>query len=795
MNQEIVEKIIPQSMEEVMHGSMMPFAEYVILERALPRVEDGLKPVQRRILYTMQQLDLTPDKPYRKSARIVGDTLGKYHPHGDTSVYDAMVRMAQPFSIRMPLVDGQGNFGSVDGDPAAALRYTEARLTPLAMELLRDVEKKTVPFRLNFDDTNWEPDMLPGRFPNLLVNGATGIAVGLATNIPPHNLGESIDAVIAMIREPEIALAELLNIIKGPDFPTGGYLLGAEELEKAYETGRGKVIIRAKAHTEQLKNGKTLIVITEFPYMVNKAAALEKILKLSEEKKQLFAGIVDIRDESDREGMRAVIELRKDTDAEKILNYLYKYSDLQVSFGINMVAIADSKPRQMGLRELLQRYIDHQKRVVTARTQFDLDKAEKRAHILEGLMIALDHLDEVIALIRASATPAVAKEGLMSRFGLTAEQAQAILDLRLQRLTGLEMNALRKEYAELLKLIEELRSILASEKKLLKVIERELLEVRHKHADKRRTEILRESHEITVDESELVVVEEAIICVSDNAIKRLPVRVFKANQEELPPGMLIETRTDRRLQLFTNRGAMFNINVSDIQECKAKDRGITLAGLLAGWQDGEKVLRIYDLDDAKGELLFFSKGGLAKRTEKSEFLTRYKRIAAYPDSDELVDVLPCNMGENVLLITRLGMSIRFPVGDVPTQGRSAKGVKAIQLSPGDSVLLATQTPEEGEIFVLSDRGYGKRSLIFDYDIQGRGGKGLKTLDFKKNGSNGYELVSAFHVTDPKDIMIRQKMGDETKLNTDEVLIEARNSKGSPLVMVMLDNTVSEVVAP
>ena len=795
MSQEIVEKIIPQSMEEVMHSSMMPFAEYVILERALPRVEDGLKPVQRRILYTMHQLGLTPDMPHRKSARIVGDTLGKYHPHGDTSVYDALVRMAQPFSIRMPLIDGQGNFGSVDGDPAAALRYTEARMTPLAIELLRDVEKNTVPFRLNFDDSDWEPDMLPGRFPNLLVNGATGIAVGLATNIPPHNLGETIDAAIALMNDPQISLSKLMEYVKGPDFPTGGYLLGAEDLHKAYETGRGRVIIRAKAHIEPQKNGKKLIVVTEFPYMVNKAAALEKILKLGEEKKQLFAGISDIRDESDREGMRAVIEIKKDADAEKILTYLYKYSDLQVSFSLNMVAIADSKPRQMGLKEMLERYIQHQKNVVTRRTQFDLDKAEKRAHILEGLMIALDHLDEVIALIRASKTPAEAKAGLVAKFGLTPEQAQAILDLRLQRLTGLEMNALREEYANLLKLLEELRSILASEKKLLKVIGRELLEIKKKHADARRTEILYESHEIQVDESELTVVEDAIICVSDAAIRRLPVRVSKANQEEPPDGMLFETKTNRRIQLFTNFGVMYTLTVSDIPESKPKDRGTTLAGLFAGWQDGERVLSMFELDgaDENTELVFYTKSGMIKRTTVPEFVTRNRRFAAYPAPEgELIGVCALKRDENVLLVTKLGMSIRFSPSDVPVQGRGARGVKAIALMNGDAVLTAAQTPDEGEVFVLSDRGYGKRSLIFDYEIQGRGGKGLKTFDFKKNGSNGYEIVSAFHVTVPKDIVISQKHGDETRLNTDEVLIEARNSKASPVVMVMLDNVVVNV---
>ena len=450
------EKIIERSMDEVMHSSMMPYAEHVILERALPRVEDGLKPVQRRILYTMMELGLSPDKPYRKSARIVGDCLGKYHPHGDSSVYDAMVRMAQGFNMSMPLIDGHGNFGSIDGDSAAAMRYTEARMMPLALELLRDIDKDTVSFNLNFDDTLKEPDLLPGRFPNLLVNGASGIAVGLATNIPPHNLGEATDAVLAQLEDPDVTVEELMKLMPCPDFPTGGYILDSDEIKTAYETGRGKLTMRAKTHIEEQKNGRKLIVITEIPYQVNKARLLEEILHITQEKKTLFAAVSDIRDESDRLGMRAVVEVKKEGDAEKILGYLYKYSDLQATFGVNMVAIADGKPRQLGLKELISCYIGHQENVVTRRTEFELENAKRREHVLLGLMAAIDNLDEVIKIIRASKTPKIARDALMERFSLSEIQAQAILDLRLQRLTNLEMLSIEKEYKEILRQIKTL---------------------------------------------------------------------------------------------------------------------------------------------------------------------------------------------------------------------------------------------------------------------------------------------------------------------------------------------------
>ena len=498
------EEIIQKSMEDVMHDSMMPYSEHVILERALPRVEDGLKPVQRRILFTMHELGNTPDKPHRKCARIVGDCLGKYHPHGDSSVYDALARMAQSFVMRTPLVDGHGNFGSIDGDSPAAMRYTEARMTEQALVLLRDLDKDTVSFHLNFDDSLKEPDVLPGRFPNLLVNGASGIAVGLATNIPPHNMGEVIDGAIAQIDNPDITTPELMQYIKAPDFPTGGILAGDGELLQAYETGRGKLQVRARVHIEDGSAGRKLIVIDEIPYQVNKAAMLEKILRLSEEKKNLLSGIYDIRDESDRMGMRAVIEVRRESNPQQVLNVLYKYSDLQVTFGVNMVAIAGGKPVQMGVKQMLGYYIAHQKDVVTRRTKYDLQQAEARAHILEGLIVAVDNLNEVIRLIRGSKTPKEAREKLMERFALTEIQAQAILDMRLQRLTNLEILALRKEYEELEKRIATLKGILASEKKLMNVIKKELKEIRDAYADPRRTQIVDSFEQIVIEEEKPV---------------------------------------------------------------------------------------------------------------------------------------------------------------------------------------------------------------------------------------------------------------------------------------------------
>ena len=782
------ETILDRSMDDVLHNSMLPYAEHVILERALPRVEDGLKPVQRRILYTMLELSLTPDKPHRKSARIVGDALGKYHPHGDSSVYDAMVRMAQPFNMRATLVDGHGNFGSVDGDSAAAMRYTEAKMTPLAMELLRDLEKDTVEFALNFDDTLHEPQVLPGRFPNLLVNGASGIAVGLATNIPPHNLGEAIDAVVAQIDDPEITLDGLMRHLPYPDFPTGGLLIASDEIREAYATGRGKLTMRAMTHFETAKNGKTLIVITELPYQVNKAALLEKILAVTQEKKVMFAGVADIRDESDREGMRAVIELKKDTDAEQTLQYLFKYSDLQCTFGVNMVAIANGKPQQMGLKEIISHYILHQKEVVTRRTKYELENAKKREHILAGLMIAIDNLDAVIALIRASKTVKAAREGLMERFKLTEVQAQAILDLRLQRLTNLELLTIEKEYKEILALIDRLTAILASEKKLMALIKMELTEIKTKYADPRRTQLIEGKTEIQVDTAALKVVDDVIITIYDGLRARRTLAKNSAANGDEAPLFTINTRTDRNIRLFTDKGACLLLAVEALAEGKAGSRPNNLAALLP-FEENEHIVAAYEEND-EGLMYFVSAQGYVKCTPAAQYNTRNKKIAAVTlkDGDSILAV-EYGREETLLLLTKLGMSIRFALDTVPEMGRAAAGVKCIKLDDGDSVIAAMQVKDEGEILTISDRGYAKRSLLFDYEVQGRNGKGLKTFDFKKNGSNGTRIAAAFYVREPFDIAVKQRHGTVTRVNTEEVRIEQRASKGSMLILVMLDDDV------
>lgn len=791
--QPIQEKILLQSMDEVMHNSMLPYAEHVILERALPRVEDGLKPVQRRILFTMMELGLSPDKPHRKSARIVGDCLGKYHPHGDSSVYDAMVRMAQPFNMRVPLVDGHGNFGSIDGDSAAAMRYTEARMTDAAMQQLRDIDKETVPFTFNFDDTLKEPELLPGRFPNLLVNGASGIAVGLATNIPPHNPAEAIDAVIAVMENPRIPLSELMRIMPAPDFPTGGFLLASDEIEKAYETGRGKLTMRARTHFEEQKNGKTLIVVTEMPYQINKAAALEKILAVSQEKKSLFMGIGDIRDESDRQGMRAVIEVKKDGNPEKILQYLFKYTDLQCTFGVNMVAIADGKPQQMGLKQIIAHYIRHQRTVVTRRTKNELEAAERREHVLAGYMIAIDNLDRVIALIRASKSPKEAKEGLMREFGLTEIQAQAILDLRLQRLTNMELLALQKEYAAVLKRIAELKAILASDKKLIALIRKELLEIKEQLDGKRRTEIIAGDADIAVDAEDLSTAEDVTVAICEGLkVRRCPTRLFNLSQiAEDKPLFIVETRSDKRIRLFTDQGAVLSLTADEIPETRATARAANLASLLP-FEKNERILAAFP-DEEAGDYLFYTRQGMVKRTAAAEYRLRVKRTAAITLREkDLVIGVERLTGDTLLLVTRLGMSIRFTTESVPAMGRVSGGVKCMKVEPGDAVCYAGQLPDEGELLVITDRGYGKRSFLFDYEVQGRNGKGLKTFDFKKNGSNGNCIAAVFHVCEPFPITIVQRHGAETTVSTESVHIEPRAGKGSMLVAVVLDDDVVEV---
>lgn len=790
----IEQKILVRSMDEVIHASMIPYSEHVILERALPRVEDGLKPVQRRILYTMLELGNTPDKPYRKSARIVGDCLGKYHPHGDSSVYDAMVRMAQPFNMSMTLVDGHGNFGSVDGDSAAAMRYTEARMTPLAMELLKDLDKDTVHFSLNFDDSLKEPDILPGRFPNLLVNGASGIAVGLATNIPPHNITEAINAVVAYIDNPDITIDELMKHMPCPDFPTGGYILQSDAIEVAYKTGRGKLAVRGKTHFEESKNGRKLLVITELPYQTNKAKLLTDILALSQSKKAQLSGIYDIRDESDRTGMRAVIEIKKDADEESILKYLLKYSDLQTTFGVNMVAIAEGKPQLMNLKQVVSYYVAHQRNVTLNRTKYDLANCKKREHILAGLIIALLNLDEVIVLIRASRTPKIAKTGLMERFGLSEVQAQAILDLRLQRLTNLEIQAIRKEYEDLLKEIKRLELIIESPKKLMTLIRTELCEVRDKYPTERRTAVIHDSVKVEIPmENEAIPDEAVVVLLPNNRLRRMQPKGI--NVETLSterPIYVFETLTDKRIRLFSQSGMCYSINVSDIPETKQTARPTALSSLIH-FDDTERIV-FAACGDLDGEYMLCTKDGNLKFVQADDLQSRQKSISVikFKENDELISVEK-RQNDSVLVITAKGMSIRFPSDTIPTMGRASVGVKAIKLDEGDSVVFASQIGDDGEILFVSDCGYMKRCFVFDYDLQNRYGKGVKTFDFKRNGSNGTKLIWAGHITDPVSLIAVQKHGTETEFSSENVPIEARNGKGSPIVITVLDDVIERII--
>lgn len=796
-NEPTTSDITPISMSDVMHDSMIPFAEYVIMDRALPRVEDGLKPVQRRILYTMLELGLTPDKPHRKSARIVGDTLGKYHPHGDTSVYDAMVRMAQDFVMRAPLVSGHGNFGSMDGDPAAAMRYTEARLSPIAMEMLAHIQKDTVRFSFNFDDTLKEPDILPARYPNLLVNGASGIAVGLATNIPPHNLGEVIDGVVARIKNPKLRLEELMEFIKGPDFPTGGYMLNLEELKSAYETGRGKITLRAKTVIEKNPNGKTKIVVTEMPYQVNKAAMLEKILQITEQKKEMFAGIADIRDESDRTGIRAVIEVRKDYDPKKILNCLYKYSDLQITFGINMVCIADGQPKQLSLMSIIDHYITFQKDVVTRRTKFDLERAKQREHILKGLIIAVQNIDEVIQIIKSSSSPKEAGSRLMERFSLSQIQAQAILDMRLARLTALEIEALQKEYKFILETIAKLEAILASEKKLMQVITNELEEIKEKYADKRRTTILEESHEVEINEDEFKSVEECVIMLTQNDfLKRVNQKSYQKSAQAVAEGDIVKcivpSATDRRVQIFTNLGNLYSLPAVDIPECKPKDKGKPLAAILAGINPSESIVGVFSISDfSVGDLVFATRNGHIKRTGLSEYDVRNKKTVAcgLGENDSIISVNLMQGESNWIAVSKSGMAIRFPSADVPIMGRSAKGVKSMALGKSDGVVMASPVSEQDDIAIFTDQGYAKLTKAYNFETQRRGGKGVIAMAMLKNGSTGAYVAAALPVSEPCGIVVTLKSGTSFDLSTEQLERSGRTTKGSPAVMAVLGDCV------
>lgn len=737
-------KILPIEIAEEMKKSYIDYSMSVIAGRALPDVRDGLKPVHRRILYSMSELNLTPDKPYRKSARIVGDVLGKYHPHGDIAVYYAMVRMAQDFSTRALLVDGHGNFGSVDGDSPAAMRYTEAKMSKLSLELLRDIEKETVDFKPNFDESLKEPSVLPARYPNLLVNGSNGIAVGMATSIPPHNLAEVIDATVYLIDNPECSVDDLIKFVQGPDFPTAAIIMGKESIAEAYRTGRGKVKVRSRAFIEELPKGKQQIIVTEIPYQVNKAKLVERIAELVKEKR--IEGISDLRDESNRNGMRIVIELKRDANANIVLNNLYKHSQMEDTFSIIMLALVDGQPRVLNLKQILYHYIKHQEDVVTRRTKFELNKAEARAHILEGLKIALDNIDAVISLIRASKTGQEAKIGLIEKFKLTEIQAQAILDMRLQRLTGLERDKIEAEYEDLIKKINRLKEILADERLLLNVIKNEITIIKENYSDERRTEIRHAEGEI--DMRDLISDEEIAITLTHfGYIKRLPSDTYKSQKrggrgisalttrEEDFVRHLVTTTTHSRLLFFTNKGRVFKLNAYEIPEGKRQAKGTAIVNLLQLSAD-EKIATLIPIDgnDENEYLLLATKKGIVKKTKREEFknINKSGLIAiGLRDDDELIGVELTDGKQEVLLVTKEGMSIRFDENDIRYMGRTAMGVKGITLSKEDFVVSMNLCSKGTDVLVVSKNGFGKRTNIEEYRSQIRAGKGIKTYNISE----------------------------------------------------------------
>jgi DNA gyrase subunit A len=778
-------------LEEVMPQSLLPYAEFVILDRALPRVEDGLKPVQRRILYTMIEMGLTPDKPHKKSARIVGDCMGKYHPHGDSSVYDAMVRMAQDFNMRMTLVNGHGNFGSVDGDPAAAMRYTEARLEPLALELLRDLDKETVPFSFNFDDSLLEPDILPGRFPNLLVNGANGIAVGLATNIPTHNLGEVINGACALIDNPRISLADMMKIIPGPDFSTGGFII-ANELKQAYETGRGKITLRAKYTVEMGERGTKLIVITELPYQTNKAELLRKIMLLREERKEQLSGISDIVDESDRTGMRAVITCRKDADVDQILTLLFKYTDLECTFGINMVAIAGGKPRQMGLLEILRYYVDYQQQVIKRRTKYELKEAEARCHILEGLIIGVHNIDEVVRIIKTSESTPVARQRLMDTFSLSQVQAQAILDLRLARLAKLEVTKLEQELAELQQKIARLKEILASKEMQMDIVKQEMQEIRKKYPCPRKTTIVSSLQDIMVRRADVKrgVTEWTVGISATGTIKFVDKDEFaQKSKRALSTAALgqmcvdtITCKSDMNLLIFTNMGNVVKVLLDEVECADFKGAGTKLGDLCGEVAKGEKPVKLFAYADElpQGDLLFFTREGTVKRTHWNEYELGNKRYSATmklkPD-DEVIGVETFDEDEfsSMLFITEKGMALNANKDEVPVQGRIAGGVRGILLNDGDKVLTAFQHNGEGEVIVVTQAGTFKRVISSLLDQLPRARKGVLIADRSKG-----DVIFADYVTMPYAIAVVGKDKSLVEISTEDISIETRVSKGKPL---------------
>lgn len=787
------QRIIPIGIEDEMKKSYIDYAMSVIVGRALPDVRDGFKPVHRRILFAMNELGMSPDKPYKKSARIVGDVLGKYHPHGDSAVYFAMVRMAQDFSIRLPLVDGHGNFGSVDGDSPAAMRYTEARLAKIAMEMLRDIGKETVDFTPNYDDTLQEPTVLPSRFPNLLVNGSSGIAVGMATSIPPHNLGEVIDGAILMLEDPEVSLEQVMETIEGPDFPTGAAILGRGGILSAYRTGRGRVRVRAKAEIEEMPNGKPQIIVTELPYQVNKARLIEKIAHMVRDKK--LDGITDLRDESDRTGMRIVIELRRDVSANVVLNKLYKHSQMQDTFGIIMLALVDGQPKVLNLKEMLHHYLEHQKEIIVRRTRYDLAKAEDKAHILEGLRIALDNLDEVIRLIRGSKTGVEAKEGLMTRFGLSERQSQAILDMRLQRLTGLERDKILLDYEETIKIIEQLKAILASEHLVREIIKEELLEIKEKFDNPRRTLIEEDVNEMNMED--YIEEEDVVITMTHfGYCKRVPVSVYKSQKrggkgisalstrEEDFVERIIITSSHDSLLFFTNKGKAYKLNAYEIPEGKRQARGTAIVNLIQ-LEPEEKITATIPVSkqcDLK-HLLMATEKGIIKKTQLCHFLnTRKSGLIAMTlkEGDELISVRHADPGHQVMLTTARGIGIRFEADQLRETGRTSMGVKGIRLAREDRVVtMEVFDPEQpADLLVVSEKGYGKRTPVDQYRVQSRGGKGLYTYSY--SGETG-ELVGARITTDEDELLLINQDGSIIRLAVANVSQFGRRTKGVRLM--------------
>ncbi len=791
---------MPAFLEEVVGDRFGRYSKYIIQDRAIPDVRDGLKPVQRRILYAMYDSGNTPDKPYRKSAKTVGDVMGNYHPHGDSSIYEGMVRMAQPWKMGHVLVDGHGNWGSQDDDPAAAMRYTEARLSPIALELLRDIEKRTVPFKDNFDNTAMEPVVLPARFPNLLVNGVSGISAGFATEIPPHNLREIIDACIAVMEKPELSLEEIRAYVKGPDFPTGGIIMGEEGIRDAYETGKGRIYLRSKTEIENMRGGKQQIVVTEIPYQVVKSRLVTAMENIRLEKK--VDGIAEVRDESGRNGLRIVVELKKDADAQGILAYLLKKTDLQVTYNFNMVAIVNKAPRQLGLKAMLDAYIAHQREVVTFRTQYELEKLEDRAHVLEGLVKALNILDEVIAAIKASKNRQDAQNNLQWMFGFTERQADSILTLQLYRLTNLEITSLQKELDDIQKKIATLRGILESDKKLIALIKKELIEIRDKYGIDRRSEIQGEVEELKVNLEVLVAQEDVLVTLShEGYIKRTSMLSFtRSGGEREGSGVkegdyvkhVLDVDTLQNILIFTQRGQYFLLPVHQIPEFKWKDNGTAIVNVIPMAKEDRIVsaIPLKSFDEQDVSLVFVTKRGQIKRTELKEYETkRSGAIAAckVADGDEIISVTVSRNSQEILLVTKQGMAIRFAENEVNAMGRVSAGVRGITLKEDDDVVSSMWVEgDEGEVLVVSDLGYGKRTLLLDYPVQSRGGKGVQSFEFKEGKRvkpNGSRLAGGFHCKEPLSLLAVTKEGGTYPFSSEDAPLADRKSIGKQLAPV------------